>query len=175
MQNIGGYPVIGVLGSGGFGTVYLATDPGTGERVAIKVLDRIDFDALGRGLDTFTKYITSPQFQADFKTFVDDVSILANKIVSALRMFGLIPDTVNPGGPAPSGVPNAGTAGLPSGRGKWFGGGMPGERVGTDLYESQAQGYLGAQLQTLLGRSGECVPPGFGGGADAGVVVDAGN
>lgn len=33
---------------------------------------------------------------------------------------------------------------------------------------------LGADLVTLLGRAGECVPPGFGGGADAG-VVDAGN
>lgn len=39
MQQIGRYPVSGVIGSGGFGTVHLGFDPGTGERVAIKVLD----------------------------------------------------------------------------------------------------------------------------------------
>ncbi|WP_169799317.1 serine/threonine-protein kinase, partial [Nocardioides jensenii] len=38
-QHIGHYPVTGVVGSGGFGTVHRGTDPGTGETVAIKVLN----------------------------------------------------------------------------------------------------------------------------------------
>ncbi|MCX6399039.1 MAG: protein kinase [Propionibacteriales bacterium] len=38
-EHIGRYPVRGVIGSGGFGTVYLAIDPRTSEQVAIKVLD----------------------------------------------------------------------------------------------------------------------------------------
>jgi len=41
---IGAYPVVGKIGAGGFGTVYLGTDPATGERVAIKVLDWPDHD-----------------------------------------------------------------------------------------------------------------------------------
>ncbi|MFW6868549.1 serine/threonine-protein kinase [Nocardioides sp. CPCC 206347] len=39
MQQIGRYPVSRVIGSGGFGTVHLGVDPGSGEPVAIKVLD----------------------------------------------------------------------------------------------------------------------------------------
>jgi Protein kinase domain len=40
MSGIGPYEVVGVIGSGGFGTVYLCTDPRNGDRVAAKVLDR---------------------------------------------------------------------------------------------------------------------------------------
>ncbi|KRB78650.1 hypothetical protein ASE01_05210 [Nocardioides sp. Root190] len=39
MEKIGDYPIQGVIGAGGFGTVYLATDPTSGEAVAVKVLD----------------------------------------------------------------------------------------------------------------------------------------
>ncbi|WP_460848451.1 serine/threonine-protein kinase, partial [Nocardioides ultimimeridianus] len=41
---IGRYPVSGVIGAGGFGTVYAGTDPVTGEAVAVKVLDWPDQD-----------------------------------------------------------------------------------------------------------------------------------
>ncbi len=39
VEAVGRYSVTGPIGSGGFGTVYLGTDPDTGEQVAIKVLD----------------------------------------------------------------------------------------------------------------------------------------
>lgn len=120
--------------------------------LAVKVLDRIDFDALGRGLDKFASYITSPQFQADFKTFVDDVSVLAQKIASALKFLGIIPDTPNPGGAAPAGVPNADIAGVPSGRSNAFKATFGHVdritgAVGTDLYESDATRYAASQFK----------------------------
>jgi len=36
---VGGYPILGVLGKGGMGTVYLADDPRLRRRIAIKMLD----------------------------------------------------------------------------------------------------------------------------------------
>jgi hypothetical protein len=62
------------------------------EELAERVLDRIDWKKLGDGLDKFTNYITSPQFQADFKVFIDDVSAVAGKLVDALTLLHLIPD-----------------------------------------------------------------------------------
>lgn len=44
MQQVGRYTLTATLGAGGFGTVYLATDPATGEPVAVKVLDWPDHD-----------------------------------------------------------------------------------------------------------------------------------
>lgn len=44
MEQIGPYRIEGVLGAGGFGTVFLAADPVTGESVAVKVLDWPDDD-----------------------------------------------------------------------------------------------------------------------------------
>jgi serine/threonine-protein kinase len=42
MEKIGKYQIVGELGTGGFGTVYKATDPGIGRIVAIKVLKTQD-------------------------------------------------------------------------------------------------------------------------------------
>lgn len=74
--------------------------------LAVKVLDRIDFDKLGGALDKFTSYVTSPKFESDIKTFVDDVSYAANKMVHVLEMLGLIPDSPPPRMvPGPNGKP----------------------------------------------------------------------
>ncbi|WP_329521757.1 serine/threonine-protein kinase [Spirillospora sp. NBC_01491] len=37
-RTVGGYPLLGRIGAGGMGTVYLGRDPGSGERVAVKTL-----------------------------------------------------------------------------------------------------------------------------------------
>lgn len=78
-------------------------------QLAIQVLDRIDFDLLGKGLDTFTKYITSPQFQQDFKDMLDNISVFARKlegIISWLPDFS--PDPNRPSkGAGPAGVPSS--------------------------------------------------------------------
>lgn len=76
-------------------------------QLAVTVLDRIDFKVLGDGLDQFTRYIGSKQFQTDFKHVVDDISYAANKLVGAMRLLGLLPDT-----PAPAGAPPKGKVGV---------------------------------------------------------------
>jgi hypothetical protein len=63
-------------------------------------LRNIDWQALDDGLKKFTDYIGSDKFHKDFKTFVDDVSYAANKMVSALRFLKLIPDEDTPAAPA---------------------------------------------------------------------------
>ena len=79
-------------------------------QLATTVLDRIDFKVLGDGLDAFTKYIGSKQFQDDFKTVVDDISLLAKKLVDALVFLNLIPDPSKPSGPT-GGTPTQGFGG----------------------------------------------------------------
>lgn len=60
--------------------------------LAVSVLNRIDWDVLGKGIDKFADYLGSPAFQEDFKTFIDSVSAIARKIVEALRLLGWIPE-----------------------------------------------------------------------------------
>jgi hypothetical protein len=62
------------------------------EKLAIQVVDRIDFNALGEGLGKFADYIGSKKFQDDFQTFVESVSAIASKIVAGLRLLHMIPD-----------------------------------------------------------------------------------
>jgi len=106
--------------------------------MADKVLMRIDWDAFAKGADTFAKYLGSPQFQADFKTFVDDVSTLASKIASALRFFGLIPD----GTPMGADLANVAPPGTPTGTGQFRG-----TTVGTNRYDAAAVQWAAGQLQ----------------------------
>lgn len=87
--------------------------------LALTVLDRIDFKKLGDGLDLFTKYISSGEFQKNFKIFIDDIVLIAEKIAKGLEMLGIIPGPI-PGteqsGPA-TGIPNAGVGLAPSNAG----------------------------------------------------------
>ncbi|MBU3021074.1 hypothetical protein [Aestuariibacter sp. A3R04] len=46
MERIGKYKIIRELGAGGFGAVYLAQDPRLGEKVAIKVFEIRDDNAV---------------------------------------------------------------------------------------------------------------------------------
>jgi hypothetical protein len=62
------------------------------EKLAIQVVDRIDFNALGEGLGKFADYIGSKKFQDDFQTFVNSVSAIASKIVAGLRLMHMIPE-----------------------------------------------------------------------------------
>lgn len=100
------------------------------------------------GLDLLAKYIMGPQFHSNIVTFATDVELVAKKIEAALKLLGILPDTPpNPGGPAPSGIPNAGTAGLPSGRTGWAGLGMP-RGPGSFAFEHQAEQWAGSQLES---------------------------
>ncbi len=79
--------------------------------LALDVLDKVDFAALGKGLESLDKYIGSGEFQNNFKTFIDDVGAVASKMEALLLSLGVLPN--NSGGPAPAGVPNAGTQNVP--------------------------------------------------------------
>lgn len=48
-------------------------------------------DAFAKSLENFADYIGTPQFAQDVKAFTDGVGKLAEKVVDALRYFGLIP------------------------------------------------------------------------------------
>lgn len=115
--------------------------------LAIQVLDRIDWKVLGDGLDTFTKYITSKQFQEDFRAFVDDVSYFAHKAVSVLRFLDLLPDPGNPNDPNRAGSSTrSGSSGVPEEVPNW------GERVasrilGVNAKYTKNEAYVESQLQ----------------------------
>lgn len=47
---------------------------------------------LGHGIEHFSKYLLSPKFQSDAKSFADTIGSLADAVVSALKYLGLIAD-----------------------------------------------------------------------------------
>jgi hypothetical protein len=59
--------------------------------LVLDALNPVNLKALGDGIEGLAHWLGSPKFQADFKTFVDDTSYAASKIVDALRLLGLIP------------------------------------------------------------------------------------
>jgi Phage tail lysozyme len=59
----------------------------------LDVLKPANLKAVGDGIEEFGHYLDSPKFKADFKTFVDDTSYAAGKMVDVLRMLGLIPES----------------------------------------------------------------------------------
>lgn len=121
--------------------------------LADQVLNRIDFKALGDGLDTFTNFVTSKQFQADFKTVIDDISQLGSELVKALAFFHLIPDPGAGGAPPPAGATAAGvptmTVPLPrglNGSASPFFGLVGGGRHGTELWTAENMNPAGSQF-----------------------------
>lgn len=50
-------------------------------------------DVVAEGLKQFADYLTSEKFNRDVRSFIDNVSKMAEKIVSAMRWLGLIPDS----------------------------------------------------------------------------------
>jgi hypothetical protein len=65
--------------------------------LADQVLKRIDWQVLGDGLSTFTKYIGSPQFQNDFKKLADNVSLVGAEIMAvAEKLKWLLPQPTDP-------------------------------------------------------------------------------
>lgn len=129
--------------------------------LSVTVLRRIDWDALGKGLDNFTKFVSSEDFNADFKKFIDNVEAVAGKLGDLAKFLGWVPAST--GGPAPSGVPSAGTAGLPSGRPQLGPGGVAGAvlfgvpgaimgglgsgYVGSGAFSMAAEQYIGQQFR----------------------------
>lgn len=117
--------------------------------LAVTVLDRIDFKKLGDGLDAFTKYIGSTQFQNDFKTFVDDVGLVAKKIADALVFLGVIPSAAGgPQSPGGGAVAIGGAAAIGAGLGSPFG--LSGMAVGGALGAGVGFMYNGAQHSRLV-------------------------
>jgi hypothetical protein len=63
------------------------------------------------GVDVFSKWLASPEFQIDLRDFANGVEYFAHKMLAVLRLLDLIPDSnpdsLRPGnGPGPAGVPS---------------------------------------------------------------------
>lgn len=48
-------------------------------------------DSFGKGIEGAAKYIGSPQFQTDIKTFATDIGLVAKAIVDGLKWLGVVP------------------------------------------------------------------------------------
>ena len=73
-------------------------------------------DDFGRAIEQFGHYLGSDKFQADLKTFVDDVAYAADKIVAGMQFLHLIPgNALSPDDADPSDArPQARGGGLPA-------------------------------------------------------------
>jgi hypothetical protein len=58
-----------------------------------QVLTKSNLDGIASGIESFAKWINSPDFQKGFQTFTDDVVAIASKIDSALKLLGWVPDS----------------------------------------------------------------------------------
>lgn len=105
--------------------------------LAVQVLDRIDFDKLGAGLQAFANYIAGDKFQEDFKHFADGLGMVAAEImVVANKLKWLIP-----AGPATAEQQTA-------------------RRIGEDQRQVDAYRADIAQQQKLLASSQYWIGPG---------------
>ena len=60
--------------------------------LADEVLERIDWNVLGTGLQHFSDMIADGKFQAGFKEFIDDVVAISQHLTALLKFIGWIPD-----------------------------------------------------------------------------------
>lgn len=120
--------------------------------MAVQWLDKIDFNALGDGLQKFTDYISSAKFQQDFTSFIDNVSAVTAKLADLLRILGLVPAA--PTTPPPAGLPSTTTPYDPKASGALLGGGIVGGilgatgagNVGSRLHGIAAEKWAGQNL-----------------------------
>lgn len=59
-------------------------------KMAVHVIKSIDWDAVGKGIETFSKYITSPQFQGDFQKFWDGVVGAGHALWDLMKLLGYV-------------------------------------------------------------------------------------
>jgi Phage tail lysozyme len=62
-------------------------------KLAVDVIEKIDFVKLGQGLTTLANYLGSKEFQDDFKTFVDNAAYAAKRMYEVAKWLGLLPGT----------------------------------------------------------------------------------
>lgn len=55
-----------------------------------------DLAALGKGLESFAGYVASDKFQSNVKTLGTNLVFLGEKVISALRFFGFLPEPEGP-------------------------------------------------------------------------------
>ena len=130
-----------------------------------EVLDRVDFKALGDGLDTFVKYLSSQEFKDGFKNFIDDVEAIAKKIDAGLKWLGWVPDSTQP--PAPTLEDKAGTVGKAVGS-------VVGGTMGGVVGQKQGQ-MIGRVIKNIEESAIGKWAAGFFGGNSNGSLADRNN
>lgn len=78
--------------AGPLGNLSAATEGAVKTLLESKVV-RTGIDELAVGVKDFASFLTSPSFQADVKTFTDDIGTLARKVFAALQLFSPAPSS----------------------------------------------------------------------------------
>lgn len=76
-------------------------------------------DEAAAGIGNFADYIGTPKFKEDVQGLASGISFAAGKIVSGLRLLGLIPDALVTGGNDDKTRDSGGLSGLPAGSPLW--------------------------------------------------------
>lgn len=126
-------------------------------KFALDILSPVNLKNIGDGLGQFSKYLGSPQFQANFQTFITDIELVAKKLADALVWLGIVPAPASTPPPPGSGLPTAPSGG-PSGHPQL--GLLGGGGYGTGVYSMVAAqhaaeafskwGYTPEQVKGIL-------------------------